>query len=55
MNIYGVGIISLTTAILTACVFWVYQEIPILALVGLVFSSFTYGFILGENSNDSDV
>jgi uncharacterized membrane protein len=52
MNLYFVGAISLCVAILCACVAWVWQEIPILALVGLVFSSFTYGFILGENSNE---
>lgn len=50
MNIYGVGIVSLSVAIMCACISWIWQEVPILAIVGLVFSSFTYGFILGENS-----
>ena len=50
MNIYIVGIISLCVAILCACVAWVWQDIPILAMIGMVFSSFTYGFVLGENS-----
>ena len=52
MNIWFVGAISLCIATLCSCIAWVWQEIPILALVGLVISAFTYGFILGENSSD---
>jgi hypothetical protein len=55
MNLYGVGAVSLCVALLVACISWVWQDIPILALAGLVVSSFTYGFILGENSDGRDV
>jgi hypothetical protein len=48
MNVYLFGALSICVALLSACVCWVWQEIPILALFGLVISSFTYGFILGE-------
>lgn len=54
MNIWGIGVVSLCVFILSACAFWVWQEIPILALAGLIISSFTYGFILGENTNGND-
>jgi len=50
MNVFMVGAISLCVALLVASIAWVWQEIPLLALAGLVLSSFTYGFILGENS-----
>jgi hypothetical protein len=49
MNIYIVGILSLSVAIMCACISWIWQEVPILAIFGLVISSFTYGFILGES------
>jgi hypothetical protein len=48
MNLYLFWAVSVNVALLSACVFWVWQEIPILALCGLVVSSFTYGFLLGE-------
>ena len=52
MNIYFVGVLSLCVAIMCACISWIWTEVPILAIIGLVLSSFTYGFILGENSCD---
>jgi len=52
VNLYLFGAMSLCVALLTACVAWVWMEIPILALCGLVISSFTYGFILGEQKGD---
>ena len=53
MNLYLFGAVSICVALLSACVFWVWNEIPILALCGLVLSSFTYGFILGEQEGQS--
>jgi hypothetical protein len=53
MNLFFIGALSLCVALLVSCVAWVWQEIPLFALVGLVISSFTYGFILGENTNDA--
>jgi len=41
--------LSICVAILTACVGWVVDDTPLLALFGLVLSAFTFGFILGEN------
>jgi predicted Kef-type K+ transport protein len=52
MNLFFIGAISLCVALLVSCVALVWREIPIYALAGLVLSSFTYGFILGENTND---
>ena len=44
--------VSVCVSILTACVSWVVSDIPLLALIGLIMSSFTFGFILGENHVD---
>jgi hypothetical protein len=52
MNVFFIGAISLCVAVLVVCISWVWMEIPLLALAGLILSSFTYGFILGENSNE---
>ena len=53
MNLYLFSAVSLCVAILSICVIWVWTEIPTLALVGLIFSSFMYGFILGEQKGQS--
>jgi hypothetical protein len=52
MNLFLIGAVSLCVALLVSCISLVWQEIPLFALAGLVLSSFTYGFILGENTNE---
>ena len=45
--------VGVCVAVLTACVGWIVNDTPLLALFGLVLSSFTFGFILGENHEPS--
>ena len=47
--IYLILAVAVCISVLTACVGWVVNDIPLLGLIGLVLSSFTFGFIMGEN------
>jgi hypothetical protein len=47
--IYLFMAVAICVSILTACVGWIANDIPLLALIGLIMASFTFGFILGEN------
>jgi len=49
---YLFGVVILLTTIMVSSVAWIWVDTPLLAIAGLVISSFTLGFILGENSSD---
>lgn len=45
--------ISVCVSILTACVGKAIDGTPVWAVIGLVISAFTFGFILGENNDNT--
>jgi len=50
MNIWDYLVMVVGVAMLSLCAVWIITDVPIIALIGLVFSSFILGFILGENT-----
>jgi hypothetical protein len=50
--IYLLGVMVLLTTLLVSSISWIWYDTPLLAIAGMVVSSFSIGFILGENSSD---
>jgi hypothetical protein len=49
---YLFAALSIIVAIMTICVSWLLDDNGLIPVIGLALSSFTFGFIMGENRND---
>ena len=46
---YLFGAVAIVVTIMTICVSWLLESNGLIPVIGLVLSSFTLGFIMGEN------